>query len=205
MKLIKGYEDFINESYLGGARAPLYHSSPITNSREILEEDKLKSTVIPGKFWSKQFPAPSTISLTRNKDFIYEDYPVTFIMDGDMLKDRFEIYPFDYFVKTVGAHIKSKSIRTEGEFEFEEVLKAHEIKDLHKYLLAIRANNSLFQYYKNYPRNTREEFRESYEDLIKTLIFYAVKYNVKVVKQNGSEWTLDQMREEAHSEFENIK
>lgn len=197
MKRLKRFENFIEESYLLGSRAPLYHTAPITNSYGILKEDKLKSTVIPDKFWSANYPAPRVISFTRNKDFIYENYPVTFVLDGDKLKNKFKIRPMDYFVKTVGTHMKPKSMRAADNFEFEEAVEAKEINDLHKFLIEIRLNDSLFQYYKNHPRNSREEFRESYEDLIKMLIFYKAHHDTKVTLQDGREWSLQDLRDEA--------
>lgn len=197
MKRIKRFESFINESYLGGSRAPLYHTSPITNSYNIIEEDRLKSPTfhLKGVLMRKHL-----ISFTRNKDFIYSDGPITFVIDADKLGNKFKIYPMDYFVKTVGSHMKPKSFREADDFEYEEAVEANEITDLHKYLLEIRINDSFFMFYKTYPRNTREEYRESYEDLVKELINYKKKFGTKIVFKNGKEWTLEDMEKES-SEF----
>ena len=62
MKKIKGFNEFLLESYLLGSRAPLYHSTSIHSAIQILEDNTLK----PSKTWK-------VISFTREKDFIYED------------------------------------------------------------------------------------------------------------------------------------
>lgn len=177
---IKRFDEFINESYLLGARAPLYHTTQIYFASEILDQNLLAGRNTGRGDFEK------VISLTRDKNFIYDDYPVTFVLDQDALKKDHNIVPFDFFSKQNGL---SKDNPKRKDFEFEETVKG-DIKNLHKYLLEIRINDSI-SLYKNATPNTREELREAYDDLMYSLKKYKDQYGIKVVNSNGKEYNIE--------------
>lgn len=179
MKRIKGFSDYVNESYLNGARAPLYHTTGIFFAPQILEEDTLKAS-----------PTWKVVSFSRNKDFIYEDKPVTFEIDQDKLSQNYKIVPFDYSYK-IDHEASRKFQRESPDFESEEMVHG-DIKDIHKYILSIRLNDNINRY-KNYKYGTKEEYREAYDDLIVALLDYTAKYNVKVTDQKGNEITRENL------------
>jgi hypothetical protein len=179
VKRIKGFKDYINESYLNGSRAPLYHSTGIFFVPQILEDDLLKAS-----------PTWKVVSFTRDKNFIYEDFPVTFILDQDKLSKNYKIVPFDYSFK-IDKGAPGKIERQSPEFESEEMVHG-DIENLHKYLLAIRINDNIKRY-ETYKRGSKEEYREAYEDLIVGLIAYTSKYGVKVIDQKGNEITHEKL------------
>jgi len=155
---IKRFDDFINESYLLGSRAPLYHTTNIYAASFILNENEIKLGGNDG-----------SVSLTRDKNFKILDEAVTFVLDGEKLSQNFKIVPFDYF--NFSHKTKADPRRTSPQdVEFEEVIKKP-IKHLDKYLLEIRLNDSI-ETSRTAPINTREELREAYEDLINAIINY---------------------------------
>lgn len=192
MKRIKRFENFIEESYLSGSRAPLYHSTEIYFASQILDQDLLAGRNTGRGDFEK------VISLTRDKNFIYDNYPVTFVLDQDALKKEHNIVPFDYFAHQKGLskdnpyfapYSVQKSNPKRKDFEFEETLKG-DIKNLHKYLLEVRLNDTI-SLYKNAKPNTREEFREAYEDLMYSLRKYKDQYGIKVVDSKGKEYPIE--------------
>lgn len=155
---IKRFDEFINESYLLGARAPLYHTTNIYAASFILNDNEIKLGGNDG-----------SVSLTRDKNFKILDEAVTFVLDGEKLSQNFKIVPFDYF--NFSHKTKADPRRTSPQdVEFEEVIKKP-IKHLDMFLLEIRLNDSI-EKSRNAPRNTREELREAYEDLINAIIDY---------------------------------
>jgi hypothetical protein len=185
-KRIKLFEDFVNESYLQGSRAPLYHTTGIFFSSQILSDDLLKAS-----------PTWHVVSFSRDKDFIYEDKPVTFIVDQDKLAADYKIVPFDYSHK-IDTDAPRKFERPAPDFESEEVVHG-DVKSLHRYLLGIRLNDTL-EKYKKYKYGTKEEYREAYDDLISGLIEYVDKYGVKVTDAAGKEVTKKSLRDELVTE-----
>jgi hypothetical protein len=148
------------ESYLSGSRAPLYHSSTMFMAPQILKDDELKDF-------------GHGISFTRDKDFVYNECPVTFILDGDMLRDMKKPKQLDYYNK-IDSRVKNKSV----EFESEEIF-AGNIKNLHKHLIAIRINDYI-KFYRDSPENTREEYHEAYVDFMDALSDYKKKFGTVV-------------------------
>lgn len=173
MTFIKLFEQFIEESYLKGGRAPLYHSTRIFFAATILEEDQLRHP----KRSFQGIASPKRISFTRDKNFVFEENPVTFVVDQEKLSVKHKIEPFDFFGQFEPGTRRSKG----GEFE-ESVVG--DIKELHKYLIAIRFEESM-DFYATYNRSSREMYRESYADFIKALDEYVKKHpHVQVIDHN---------------------
>jgi hypothetical protein len=190
MKRIKRFENFIEESYLEGSHAPLYHTTSIYFASEILDADMLKSTKDTGFHISKQEIKNLPISFTRDKDFIYDEGPVTFILDQDKLKENYKIKSYDWLYSIHAEdHTKKADPKRGVEFESEETVYGR-IENLHKYLTEVRLNPRI-SIFKNAKPNTREEYREAYEDLMVSLKKYTEKYNIKVVDNKGNEVPLD--------------
>src|SRR5574343_517899 len=117
------------ESYLAGASAPLYHSTTIFFASQILDSD-----VILGP-----------VSLTRDARYVIDadEHPVTFILDRNKLSSDYKIVPFNYLQQ-----IKRKDPRKLfNHTEAEEVIYK-DIKNLHRYIIGIRFNDSI-QTYRN--------------------------------------------------------
>lgn len=158
MKNIKRFEQYVNESYLSGSKAPLSHSTNVWYAKDILDTNVLKK---------QDTGTTSVVSLTRDPNFTYMDLPVTFVLDADKLSSNYKIVPFDYmnFEPEGKANPERK-----GDFEYEETVD-RDIKNLDRYITEIRFNPSIDKI-RNAPLNTKEEWRESYEDLIKAIIKY---------------------------------
>ncbi len=187
MKSVKNFNSFVRESYMAGALAPLYHTTNITNSLEILKQDAL----IPWKV-----NGVGRISFTRDRNLIYLNGSVTFVLDQNKLKDNHSIVPFDF---RASAEKSSKTWRDKyfkdspykystpelrkykresGDLEFEETIKGN-LKNLHAYLLEIRLNDSM---------QSKKKLKTT-EDFINFLIPYSDKHGIKITDQHGKELT----------------
>lgn len=174
MRFVKLFEQFVEESYLQGSRAPLYHSTSIFFAASILQEDRLKG---PRRNFGG-FKSPDIISLTRDKHFIYNQNPVTFVIDQEKLKQDHKVRPVDFFGK-LGTY------NNKGEEAEEEVLS--NVENLHKYLVAVRLNDSM-DFYATYNRSSREMYREAYADFVKALDEYMAKHpHIKVIDEKENQ------------------
>jgi len=197
MKRIKRFESFLEESYLSGSHAPLYHTTGIEFASQILNTDSLITTK------SIRGQGSNSISFTRDKDFVFENYPVTFIVDQSKLKQTHKIQPFDYLSILRKMDIDAETTDTRKfkrevpDLEFEDRVEGS-ISNLHNYIISIRLNSDL-ESYKNTKPNTREQFRESYEDLIMALIDYNNKYGTKIVDHNGKEVDIEALKKESET------
>lgn len=155
---VKNFYEFINESYLKGSRAPLFHFT--SRLKEILKSDKLKVSK-PSRSTHKE----KSISLTRNIDYqdVLRYYCIE--LDSDKLYNNgYVSYPVDELgwsgvkLKHKGNYIKSNfdsikkgkrgtkhnlnlpkgsDIVLETEFE-ERIYK--DINNIGKYIIAIYIN-----------------------------------------------------------------
>lgn len=96
--------DIINESFLLGGRAPLYHFTEMLAAISIVEMDTLASNVRYADIarLSDPRPIPGRISLTRDKKYRVRGNStgVAFELDHDKLTTRFRIQPYaDGFVR----------------------------------------------------------------------------------------------------------
>lgn len=177
------FEKFIEESYLAGSRAPLYHSTNIFAAKEILDEDCIK----PDPNADPHFmPKPAGISLTRDRDMVYDNNPITFVIDQDKLREMGRTTQFDYYNK-----IKSRTKSKDVEFEAEEVFHG-EIKPLHRCLVGVRMNNK-FDFYRNFRGPSKEEIQESFQDFMESLQRYAAEYKIKLFDRLNKEISPDSL------------
>lgn len=175
------FEKFIEESYLAGSRAPLYHSTNIFAAKEILDEDCIK----PDPHADPNFmPKPAGISLTRDRDLVYDNNPITFVIDQDKLREMGRTTQFDYYNK-----IQSRAKNKDVEFEAEEVFRG-DIKPLHKCLIGVRMNDK-FDFYRNFRGPSREEIQESFQDFMESLEDYVQKHDIRLFDRLNKEVELD--------------
>jgi len=158
--IIKDFDRF-NESYLAGGKPPLYHSTSLHYATNILIEDCLN-----GK----------DTSFTRNKDFVYDDAPVTFIVDWDKLRNN-KTSAFDYYNKTLAR----KDGKT-NDFEAEEMVKGP-VKNLHRFLMCVRLNDRI-EFFQGIKHDTKEQHREIYDDFVEALKDYVSKWSTKVYRRS---------------------
>jgi hypothetical protein len=92
--------EFISEEIPVGARAPLYHTSPIMNAVDIIDNGSIKP-VTPFDTPDTRNPnsGKPSVSLTRDARLDYgsgKGPKVTFVIDQDALKQITKIYPITY-------------------------------------------------------------------------------------------------------------
>lgn len=171
------------EAYLESSRAPLYHSTNIFAAKDILDEDCIK----PDPHADPNFmPKPAGISLTRDRNLVYDNNPITFVIDQEKLRELGRTEQFDYYNK-----IQSRSKNKDVEFEAEEVFHG-EIKPLHRYLIGVRMNNK-FDFYRNFRGSSKEEIQESFQDFMESLENYVVKYKIKLFDRLNADVSPDSL------------
>jgi hypothetical protein len=122
MKHIKSYKLFESLS-----EQRLYHFTNLKNALKIIGDYHLLN--------SKEV---RTLSLTRNPNLISinNSSDVIFCINKDILKTKFKIYPYDYFIVNKREYEKKFSPNRVEPFEYEEALDK-DIINLNKYLLYI--------------------------------------------------------------------
>lgn len=102
--IIKKFDDFVNESYLKGGRAPLYHFTSLYRLLSILKDDELR-TSNPSM---QSHGMDKSISLTRSIYYSDRSSGVCFEFDVDrLLRDGYKIYPVDEWAWEDGKPNKS--------------------------------------------------------------------------------------------------
>lgn len=166
MSILK-FKEFVNESYLEGSRAPIYHYTSLYNLNGILDSDLLKM----GRMVREPKNNRMAIALTRNPYFTHDGYvreSPRIVLDLDKLKnDGIISYPVDEigiaqkqsdgnhtdnFSKSGFSNIKSGKRGTAHnldlpkdyimEIEFEERIYQN-IKNLGKYIISIEFASSV--------------------------------------------------------------
>lgn len=180
MKYIQGFNDLCERlSDLNSNRGNYYHARGLNSSANIFKEnsitrrtkDKLKDTNKKG------------ISLTRNKNFVYNNYEVVFILDGQKIYNKYKIQPYDYFeYKAARTPSNDKFFIDEYPHkldEYEEFLLGGDIKPLHKYLKGIMINSK----YDIFKTNMQPLDMDS--KFLPELKTYLKKYNIKLWNNVG--------------------
>lgn len=117
------------------------------------------------------------ISLTRDKNFNYGSYPITFVLNQEKLTNRYKIIPKDYYYRTIGKRLLPKSnAKREWNFEAEEVVDSKEIIDLHKYLMKVVVSDNI------------DWIKDRVQDLKQEAINYSNKYDIMFYYMNGEKW-----------------
>jgi hypothetical protein len=182
---IKRFNTFINESYLKGANAPLSHSTNIWFAKEILKTNSLTRT------------NDRPISFSRDPNYVYLNFPITFVFDADKLRHNYKLVPFDYMNFKGMTKSNPKRHYSENPFEFEETVNK-DINHISKYLIEIRLNKSIDRL-RDSKRNTRQEYKESYEDFLKEILEFREKNyssSFKILfkgKEVDETWILDEL------------
>jgi hypothetical protein len=142
---MKKFEDYIEESYLKSNFAPLYHFTSIWVFNSILKEDMLNVGYYENPINGEK---DKFVSLTRNKDFdlSFRKTEVRLDLDQNLLRNDFNIIPYDFFIHSNQEQYPKSSIKRIKPFEFEEII-LKDIKNLHKYLININFSDieSLFK------------------------------------------------------------
>ena len=120
----------------------LYHSTTQYALEDILKSNTLLDRTIQGFKTSNGVVEKKGVSLTRNYDFKYEIF--TLILDGAKIRQNYKLIPFDYFASppagdTIQYTPKNSPKREKDTIEYEEFVIGS-VKNLNKYLLAIRCN-----------------------------------------------------------------
>ena len=186
----------INEAYLGGQHAPLYHFTAIDNIGGILRNDILnghttQEFTISGQETSKFLPG---VSLTRNKNFdcvilgreMHECIGI--ILNNEKLRNNHKIIPYDWDYRqnkieptiAFGKGDPRRYSERQGIYEQEEFLVG-DIKNLHKYILGLILDPNKF---------TDEEYLITL-NLISEYRYKFPLSNIKLYYKSGKEFDLN--------------
>lgn len=140
MKLIKLFEDYINENN----RSNVYHITTFQSLENILISDSLRPQ---NNYKWKNGKFYYGISTTRDKQFKIGGNSVTLELNLNKLKQNYKILPEDYLNKFTQSYSpKSDPNRSEKTKEFEEFIITKEKGIiLSKYLVSIEISENLFK------------------------------------------------------------
>jgi hypothetical protein len=127
---------------------PLYHKTSTNRGLDIINSDSLRGVLPSGDYLGldKRLARTKTqtaISFTRDKNWApgqtigvgfdtpMEDSNITFVVDKDKLKTKYEVEPFNYY------GLDPEDTQTSKGGEFEERVLTNEIYPLHKYIIDI--------------------------------------------------------------------
>jgi disulfide oxidoreductase YuzD len=138
----------LNEKLEDIQGTPLYHKTSTNRGLDIINSDSLRGSLPSEEYLTLDKRLANTktqraISFTRDKNWTpghtigigfdspIEDSNITFVVDKDKLKTKYEVEPFNY------SGIDFEHINTEKNKELEERVLTNEIYPLHKYLIDI--------------------------------------------------------------------
>lgn len=131
--MIRGFLDFIDESYLDSSNAPLYHLTTSWSLNQILKSNELSIGYFDHKIGDKIL---KIVSLTRDKNLNIDskEFELKISLDKNRLVNRYKLRPYDFF----GAKSDRKKweIDRVNPYESEEITECN-IKDLNQYILYI--------------------------------------------------------------------
>ncbi len=131
--MIRGFLDFIDESYLDSSNAPLYHFTTTWSLNQILKSNELSIGYFDHKIGDKIL---KIVSLTRDKNLNIDnkEFELKVSLDKNRLVNRYKLRPYDFF----GAKSDRKKweIDRVNPYESEEITECN-IKDLNQYILYI--------------------------------------------------------------------
>lgn len=189
--MILKFDDYINEKYLEGYYAPLYHFTSIFNLLYIF----LRGSILRSSYYGN-------ISFTRDKNFFkvnrigniqIDSKQVRIEIDTEKVKQNYKLKPFNYFKRPFTTQIE----KDESEEILKENLPVKYIKSITintKYVksmynaffdadIDLLYSNNILKYHKNITKNMRDTFPEYLKiDDIK-LIFEQLCYehNIKLI------------------------
>ena len=135
------FDEFLDESYLDSNNAPVYHFTSIDQFISIIKSNILKVDIYDNIFRDENI---KFVSLTRNKNFNMEHYridiDIRIELDSYLLKQRYKIIPYDFFINQKSEENPKSSINRKSPFEFEEIILTN-IKDIKKYIISIDFQN----------------------------------------------------------------
>jgi hypothetical protein len=138
----------LNEKLEDIQGTPLYHKTSTNRGLDIINSDSLRGSLPSEEYLTLDKRLANTktqraISFTRDKNWTpghtigigfdspIEDSNITFVVDKDKLKTKYEVEPFNYY------GLDPEDTQTSKGGEFEERVLTNEIYPLHKYLIDI--------------------------------------------------------------------
>ena len=191
MKYLKHFKE-LNEKISPNVVGDYYHATSFGNTIKILDADIMEGKTVDSWFQNRfkdstKYKDMRGISLTRNKNFVYDEKQVMFIIDGEKVKfGNNKVIPTDWFTSDEMNIIKSqlddgmidkkeydnyiKGIEHDStKDEFEDFVVGN-LKPFHKFLKGIIIIGNTFDLEETIP----------FQKLIKSKIIkkYVQKYNL---------------------------